>query len=428
MQHVTRRPVHYYSLHRGIPPPLSDPENWFSFTDKDSVGYITTHQVLFSLKASLRPKTWFEDRTVRKKLEETSWPITRNVDRNEFVEREMHNILIKVERDYKAMFNRKTRYGVDPYKNERAAFEGLNPNDPIVEEYLVPSDAISTVRNTNTNTNNSIDVSILPNIVDDSSKWFSHFDYEHAGILCKDDVLHGLVTTTSLFVQPSSDEEEEQLLRMYETIWDIYDVNKNDIITKHDFLANGGLADTLSSFVLQNERNNVYSGDVSVAASGSDITTVVATNVTTIERTMMNKGTVARMPNDNDDDNIHNDTNSNNGTIVNIRKDPSPPLLTKSNVEEWFNYLDNNNKNYLTKQQIISGIQFTILNHSSSSSTQEDKNQIEQSIETIWGVFTPNDNDEQIVTKTDFLHMDDHMSDSLIQFVYDWNHSNNSVV
>jgi len=426
MQHVTRRPVHYYSLHRGIPPPLSDPENWFSFTDKDSVGYITTHQVLFSLKASLRPKTWFEDRTVRKKLEETSWPITRNVDRNEFVEREMHNILIKVERDYKAMFNRKTRYGVDPYKNERAAFEGLNPNDPIIEEYLVPSDAISTVRNTNTN--NSIDVSILPNIVDDSSKWFSHFDYEHAGILCKDDVLHGLVTTTSLFVQPSSDEEEEQLLRMYETIWDIYDVNKNDIITKHDFLANGGLADTLSSFVLQNERNNVYSGDVSVAASGSDITTVVATNVTTIERSMMNKGTVARMPNDNDDDNIHNDTNSNNGTIVNIRKDPSPPLLTKSNVEEWFNYLDNNNKNYLTKQQIISGIQFTILNHSSSSSTQEDKNQIEQSIETIWGVFTPNDNDEQIVTKTDFLHMDDHMSDSLIQFVYDWNHSNNSVV
>ena len=428
MQHVTRRPVHYYSLHRGIPPPLSDPENWFSFTDKDSVGYITTHQVLFSLKASLRPKTWFEDRTVRKKLEETSWPITRNVDRNEFVEREMHNILIKVERDYKAMFNRKTRYGVDPYKNERAAFEGLNPNDPIIEEYLVPSDAISTVRNTNTNTNNSIDVSILPNIVDDSSKWFSHFDYEHAGILCKDDVLHGLVTTTSLFVQPSSDEEEEQLLRMYETIWDIYDVNKNGIITKHEFLANGGLADTLSSFVLQNERNNVYSGDVSVAASGSDITTVVATNVTTIERSMMNKGTVARIPNDNDDDNIHNDTNSNNGTIVNIRKDPSPPLLTKSNAEEWFNYLDNNNKNYLTKQQIISGIQFTILNHSSSSSTQEDKNQIEQSIETIWGVFTPNDNDEQIVTKTDFLHMDDHMSDSLIQFVYDWNHSNNSVV
>lgn len=428
MQHVTRRPVHYYSLHRGIPPPLSDPENWFSFTDKDSVGYITTHQVLFSLKASLRPKTWFEDRTVRKKLEETSWPITKNVDRNEFVEREMHNILIKVERDYKAMFNRKTRYGVDPYKNERAAFEGLNPNDPIIEEYLVPSDAISTVRNTNTNTNNSIDVSILPNIVDDSSKWFSHFDYEHAGILCKDDVLHGLVTTTSLFVQPSSDEEEEQLLRMYETIWDIYDVNKNDIITKHEFLANGGLADTLSSFVLQNERNNVYSGDVSVAASGSDITTVVATNVTTIERSMMNKGTVARIPNDNDDDNIHNDTNSNNGTIVNIRKDPSPPLLTKSNAEEWFNYLDNNNKNYLTKQQIISGIQFTILNHSSSSSTQEDKNQIEQSIETIWGVFTPNDNDEQIVTKTDFLHMDDHMSDSLIQFVYDWNHSNNSVV
>lgn len=428
MQHVTRRPVHYYSLHRGIPPPLSDPENWFSFTDKDSVGYITTHQVLFSLKASLRPKTWFEDRTVRKKLEETSWPITKNVDRNEFVEREMHNILIKVERDYKAMFNRKTRYGVDPYKNERAAFEGLNPNDPIIEEYLVPSDAISTVRNTNTNTNNSIDVSILPNIVDDSSKWFSHFDYEHAGILCKDDVLHGLVTTTSLFVQPSSDEEEEQLLRMYETIWDIYDVNKNGIITKHEFLANGGLADTLSSFVLQNERNNVYSGDVSVAASGSDITTVVATNVTTIERSMMNKGTVARIPNDNDDDNIHNDTNSNNGTIVNIRKDPSPPLLTKSNAEEWFNYLDNNNKNYLTKQQIISGIQFTILNHSSSSSTQEDKNQIEQSIETIWGVFTPNDNDEQIVTKTDFLHMDDHMSDSLIQFVYDWNHSNNSVV
>lgn len=410
MQHIVRRPKHFYSLHRGIPPPLNQPENWFRFTDKDSAGCITTHQVLFSLKASLRPHTWFEDRTIRKKLEESSWPfLDNNVSYNQFMSNDMNKVLMKLESDYKALFNRRSGYGRDPYKNERAAFEGLNPGDPIIEEYLVPENTISTVASAterNRNANDRINVSVIPSITENPKKWFDYFDYEHIGILCKDDLMHGLITSTSLFT-PSTfgDEEEERQSRMYETIiniWDIYDPNGNGIITKDDFLVNGGLADTLSSFVSEQERNN---GAPSVY--GSESSTVVATDITSIKRSMRSSSTIAEIPT--------------KGTIANISEDPkNPPLLTKSNAEQWFNYLDTSHKRYLTKQQIINAVQLSLINSSSSPFDEEIKNQIQQSIETIWCIFIPDDA-EQVVTKTDFLCVDDHLCDNLIQFIQDWN-------
>ena len=126
MRYIVGQHNRLHTPHRGVPPPLTQPEEWYQYTDKESVGFITTCQVLSSLKASLRPNTWIEDRTINRMLEKSTWPIMRCVTHNQFLRNDMHVILIKIERDYRDLFDRESGH-VNPYRNEITPFEGPSP-------------------------------------------------------------------------------------------------------------------------------------------------------------------------------------------------------------------------------------------------------------------------------------------------------------
>jgi len=412
MQHFVRRPARHYSLHRGVPPSLNNPQGWFNFADKDSIGSISTYEVIFSLSAQLRPRTWFEERTIRTKVEEL-WPSNTysygdRIARNDFMEGALYNILIDIENECKRRFARRDpRISINPYKNEQSAFEGLRPDDAIAEEDSL-YDNENTQEHLNSSffsiSNRSLDTSssVVLSISNNPSEWFDHFDSERSATLYKEEVIHALFTTTDVLSVTATPEQQIRTSETIHRIWNVFDPDGNGIISRDDFLLPGGLADTLSAAVMENERScsAVIKVEGTIVRTPSDregeVNGAIASIPTQIESQSYGMGTIAKIP-------IHHE---------------GPPPLNKTKIEDWFDYLDSNTTGFLTKVQIINGIHLTLNTHSNNA-TQQQQNQIHQSIETIWCIFNTSSSSE-IIIKYDFLQTDG-LGDSLIQFVNDWN-------
>lgn len=347
------------SFHRGFPPPLTQAEKWFEFTDVRNNGAITSHEVLNSMLLHIRPNSRYEERFIKGKIED-SW---RNysthgskVTKEAFISKRMARFLISVENQYSQKFNvdRSNQSTRDLFQGVNGRTRGQLKNGGGSSRELMQNSSSSSSRFLglgskpksckNFGRGSGSNKKPIPSLSTKPKEWFSHFDVVDRGALNKIQIINGLIAT----FDANSEKEQTAIRENVGRIWSKFVTKQDGTISKFEFLLSNGLADKLKSMDLTVPQPQSRNSFVSATATG---------------------------------------TSSSSPQLAAI--DPpsltTPSLLTRG---AWFDYFDTNNYGHLTQNQVIHGL---IVTFRAKEVVQQ--NNISHFIQQLWPSYIGNAND-----------------------------------
>lgn len=329
------------SFHRGLPPPLTQAEKWFEFTDVRKKGAITCMEVSNSMLLHIRPGSRYEERFIKGKIED-SWrnfssPCGTRVTKEAFMSKRMNRFLMSVEQQFNQKFNSDRSQS----ESSRDLFQGVNSHS--TGQLTNGANGSSSRRDQMQNSRRSgsffglgskakscKDIGSkkksIPSLSDNPKGWFSHFDVVDRGALNKTQVVNALIATFNA----NSEKEQNAIRANVGRIWSNFVSKQDGTITKFEFLLADGLADKLKSMKLTVPPGPSIFGNTAASGASSQVASAL---------------------------------------------DP-PPLSTRGT---WFDYFDRDRHGHLTQNQVIHGL---IVTFRANEVVQQ--NNIRHFIQSLW--------------------------------------------
>jgi len=422
MQHTSRRKGGASSLHRGVPPSLTEVEKWFDFTDVNQNGCVSLHEVVFSLNALLRPSSRYEERYIRGKVED-SWrnyssTCGRKISKEAFLSKKMSKFLIGVEKAFVGKFD-SSRQGttttdilqsttgpsmrqmnssrtttIDLIQGDTSSRRNLllgtnrsRQMEPSSTRNIMQGDNSSTGSNTrqmNSASPNDLIQGSKNKRMGLSGKMASSFRGLKGGNYTTrtrsipslstnpkewfhhfDKVDRGALNKTQIInaltatLDAKTEEEQLAIRENVGRIWNTFISRDDGTITKFEFVLTDGLADALKSMKLAQPKKSNHSATVAARPSLPQRTSL-----------------------------------------------EPPPLST--NRGAWFDHFDTDHDKYLTQQQVIHGLNVTL-----RAEEAVQQNSIRDFILQIWPIYIGNTSGGSIYR--DGFIMKDGFAECLIQ-------------
>jgi len=285
---------------RGTIPDTSDPNEWFSFADKDNDGHLSQEEAIASINVQLCPKSQDERLFIRESVQsvwsEYDTDFDTYVSLDEFISNDMIKFVINLEKEWKSKFIHKSVSS--SLNSSNSSSNSVNHTD---QEKKNGIKAISVHPLSGS----------LPDLSTRAREWYEKVDTDKHGMVSQDQIIRGLHLT----LKPNCSEEESVIRETVKHFWHVFDVDHNGLIDKWEFLSKGGMADALIQ--MEKEWKSCTSKRTHETISK-----------------VFSKGT--------------------------RRHSYEPPPSLKDNPEDWFDHFDIDNSHFLSQKEVIHGLYVTL--------------------------------------------------------------------
>jgi len=194
----------------GNPPPLSKGKEWYCHYDNN---LLSKEEIIHGICESLKAHSPKEKDVIRDTIENAwlAFDIDNDgeISRGEFLgEAGLHDYLLLLEQEWIERPNDRNTYN----------FLNLCAKGGYRHNYLPP-----------------------PSLATDPGKWFDHVDYDHSKEISQKELTYGLIVSFNA----NSSEKRRAIRDLIIRIWDRYDLNGDNVISKKEFMAEDGLANML---------------------------------------------------------------------------------------------------------------------------------------------------------------------------------------
>jgi len=202
------------------PPPLSRGKEWYDHYDTSRDNSLSKEEIVHGIFEALKVHSSTEQDVVRDTIDNAWFAFDSDnsgeISRGEFLcEGGFHGFLLLLEQEWRER----------PDDRNTCNFLNLNVKGGRRHNYNFPS------------------------LAADPEKWFDHIDYDHSKELSQKELTDGLIVS----INANSSTKRRAIRDFVIAFWDKYDSNGDNVISKKEFLAVGGLAEMLIEFEQSNK-------------------------------------------------------------------------------------------------------------------------------------------------------------------------------